>query len=268
MLVITCMNYVFYLCIFAIVGSLILSPEMRVYARDTEEVRVMKWNQLYGDQWPPQSMLNRESPMYTEMLNAREAEIMELTGADEKWENWLQHTQGRMVHNFTALGFEVVQTPPEVHSLLLEALNEGLNSWDSMATERNVDVIYHPEENIPKFYSIGELAHRVHETLLPYHEAWAGGIKLIPTSAYGLRLYRNGSSLVMHFDKVKTHVISSIVHISHEYDNDSIPWPLDIEGLDGKIYSLSLQPGQMAFYESSKCLHGRMSELRGKYYGK
>ena len=33
------------------------------------------------------------------------------------------------------------------------------------------------------------------------HEEWAGGMKLKPTSAYGVRLYQNGSSLVMHYDK-------------------------------------------------------------------
>ena len=32
-----------------------------------------------------------------------------------------------------------------------------------------------------------------------------GGIKLIPTSAYGVRLYQNGSSLMMHYDKVSSH---------------------------------------------------------------
>ena len=32
-----------------------------------------------------------------------------------------------------------------------------------------------------------------------------GGIKLIPTSAYGVRLYQNGSSLMMHYDKVLSH---------------------------------------------------------------
>lgn len=44
-----------------------------------------------------------------------------------------------------------------------------------------------------------------------------GGIKLKPTSAYGVRLYQNGSSLVMHYDKTHTHVISSIIHIGKRY---------------------------------------------------
>jgi hypothetical protein len=43
----------------------------------------------------------------------------------------------------------------------------------------------------------------VNRELVPYHEEWIGNdIKLRPTSAYGIRLYLNGSSLVMHYDKV------------------------------------------------------------------
>ena len=39
------------------------------------------------------------------------------------------------------------------------------------------------------------------------HEEWAGGMKLKPTSAYGVRLYQNGSSLVMHYDKAILYVL-------------------------------------------------------------
>lgn len=99
------------------------------------------------------------------------------------------------------------------------------------------------------------------------HEEWAGGIKLVPSSVYGVRLYQNGSTIVMHNDKTHSHVISSIVHIAHKYDNDSNPWPIFIEDHDGQLVSVSLEEGQMMFYESAKCLHGRMRQLRGKYYG-
>ena len=58
--------------------------------------------------------------------------------------------------------------------------------------------------------------------------------------------------------------VHSFVHIIHEGNN----WPIDIESHDtGELFSLELQPGQMLFYESAKCLHGRMSEFNGKYYG-
>mmetsp|Transcript_1149 Transcript_1149/g.1195 ORF Transcript_1149/g.1195 Transcript_1149/m.1195 type:complete len:144 (-) Transcript_1149:79-510(-) len=71
----------------------------------------------------------------------------------------------------------------------------------------------------------------------------------------------------MHNDKVDTHVISSILHIDHEYDSEEEPWEIQIEDNNGHLHSLPLERGQMLFYESSKALHGRMKKLKGKYYG-
>jgi hypothetical protein len=89
-------------------------------------------------------------------------------------------------------------------------------------------------------------------------------MELVPTSAYGVRLYQNSSSLVMHYDRVcydidicihsdgnpivlalqvETHVISSIVHLVH--DEDSEPWPIDIEDHNGVLHSVALQPSQV-----------------------
>ena len=62
-------------------------------------------------------------------------------------------------------------------------------------------------------------------------------------------------------------MISSIVHIAHEYDDDDEPWPIQIEDHNGRLHSISLAPGQMLFYESAKCLHGRMTKFKGRYYG-
>lgn len=54
---------------------------------------------------------------------------------------------------------------------------------------------------------------------------------------YGTRLYQDGASLVMHYDKIQTHVISSIIHIIHEYDDDDEPWPIQIEDHDGVLHT-------------------------------
>ncbi len=40
-------------------------------------------------------------------------------------------------------------------------------------------------------------------------------------------------------------MISSILHIGHEYDNDNEPWPIEIEGHDGKLKSVVLEAGQV-----------------------
>ena len=173
---------------------------------------------------------------------------------------------GRFLPPFTDVGFQVVQTPPHVHAKLKAAVDKAVAQWDSLPFEQGVsDSIYAFES--PKFVFLHDLAWEVIREMLPLHEAWAGGIKLRPTSAYGVRLYQNGSTIVMHNDKPQTHVISSIIHIAHQYDDDNQPWPIHIEDHDGNLHAVALEEGQMLFYESAKCLHGRMRTLKGKYYG-
>jgi len=79
-----------------------------------------------------------------------------------------------------------------------------------------------------------------------------------------MRVYRDGTNLNMHLDKVTTHIISSILHVGH--DDDMEPWPLVIEDFHGNTNEVHLEPGDMLFYESSKCLHGRPRKMKGGWY--
>lgn len=250
---------------FIIVAFVLVCSLRFIVGRPTESERVQLWHER-GNTWPPN--WQKESPAYAEAMRLREEELNnDIKGTDERWENYMQYTQSRMVQNFTEFGFKVVMAPPELHKKLYDAVKSAVSNWDNIDYEHEVDAIYHPEGMIPKFVHIGNLAREVHLALLPMHEEWAGGIKLRPTSAYGVRLYQNGSSLAMHCDKVESHVISSIFHIDHEYDNDDEPWPIEIEDTNGRLHAVALERGQMLHYESAKCLHGRMTSLKGKYYG-
>jgi len=157
-----------------------------------------------------------------------------------------------------------------VHEQLAAVVQAGVDRWDSLEAEDGVsDAIYNAQGLSPKMVPEEEnqaLWEYIHAELLPLHEEWAG-VRLFPTAIYGVRLYQNSSSLIMHVDKPHSHVISSIVHIAHEYDDDARPWPIEVEDTEGNLHSVNLEPGQMLFYESAKCVHGRMTELRGKYYG-
>ena len=235
-----------------------------IFSRPTEDERVELWYKN-GNKWPP--TWQEETPQMARVKAKQEEEIMSLTASDERWENWLQFTQGRLVPKFTTHGFELRPIPTEVFAKLRDATERGLDNWDQLRSEGNIDVILNNPGHDPKFIDIGSLSYEVLKDLQSIHEEWAGGIKLRGTSAYGVRMYQNGSSLVMHYDRVQTHVISSIVHIAHEYDNDDEPWPIQIEDHNGKLHSVNLEPGQMLFYGSSKCLHGRMKLFKGKYYG-
>ena len=63
---------------------------------------------------------------------------------------------------------------------------------------------------------------------------------------------------------MKTHIISCILHVDH--DAESEPWPLFIEDFQGNTNEVTLQSGDMLFYESSKCMHGRPRPFNGKWY--
>jgi hypothetical protein len=115
----------------------------------------------------------------------------------------------------------------------------------------------------PYFVNTG-LNRKVLNELKPFHEEWSG-VELKPSIAYGLRVYKNGSALTMHTDRIDTHVISSILHVDRDYGGAE-PWPIVIEGVDGVTAEVDLKPGQMLFYESAKCTHGRPRTFKGNWY--
>jgi len=228
--------------------------------RATEEERVQDWFDS-NNTWPPR--WQDESPAFREAMQRRETELMLLPGAEERWQNFMQYTQSRLVPRFTERGFEVIETPPHVHEKLKAVLERGIARWNSLGNEPQIDAVYTPLPS--KFIHLGRMQTEIADDLKALHEAWSG-MELEPTSTYGIRAYQNGSSLIMHHDKVHTHVISSIVHIGHEYYDDDRPWPIEIEDHNGHRHAVNLEAGQMLFYESAACLHGRRQIFYGKYY--
>ena len=171
----------------------------RLSARPSEEERVALWRQK--NTWPPN--WQPTSPKKLEQNRLREEEIMtQLIGADERWENWLQFTLSLLVPAFTKRGFEVVDTPEHVHQMLLDATQFEMEDFDGLPEEGKIDVIYTTGNKNPKFIPLGHVASKIINELKPMHEQWAGGLKLLPSSIYGVRFYQNGSSLVMHHDRV------------------------------------------------------------------
>lgn len=182
--------------IIAILSFLSLGGLHFVQGRPTEEERVRLWYEK-GNTWPPS--WQAEKATWREAMVKREEELQRLPGANERWENYMQFTQSRMVPRFTEKGFQLIQTPPEVQARLKAMLDKGLENFDGIRNEPQIDAVYTP---IPsKIIDLGAARWEILNQLKPLHEEWAG-LELIPTSAYGLRMYRNGSSLVMHYDKV------------------------------------------------------------------
>jgi hypothetical protein len=166
-------------------------------ARFTEEERVVYWKQHHT--WPP-SRYN-ESEGYLALQRSREEEIMQLTGGNERWENWMQFVQGPLCPKFTSRGFDVINVPKDIFQKLSDSVEKALEDFDNLPEESFIKGLY--GESRPKFIYLDELAYQILDELKSLHESWAGGIKLVGTSAYGVRMYTNGSSLLMHHDKVR-----------------------------------------------------------------
>merc|ERR1719402_798262 len=103
----------------------------------------------------------------------------------------------------------------------------------------------------------------IFKTLGPLVEKWSGGVKLNPTSVYGIRRYTNNSWMLGHVDKAESHIISVILNVAQDVDED---WPLYIKDHRGRGRQVLLQPGEMIYYESAKLVHSRQTPLRGRFY--
>ena len=135
----------------------------------------------------------------------RERDILQqIPGRDERWENYKLYTQGRLVRRFTEVGFKLLQTPVEMQAKLMAAVQKGLLNFDALPDEVQVPGAY---KKLPaKFLDAYDFVNEIHRDLTSMHEQWIGGeIKLKPTSIYGIRMNRNGSSLSMHYDRVSTY---------------------------------------------------------------
>ena len=109
---------------------------------------------------------------------------------------------------------------------------------------------------------VGALGEEVLAEMQALHEDWCGR-RLLPSAAYGIRVYGEGQTLRPHCDRVETHVISSIVHIAADVDE---PWPLSVQDATGRVHEVVLEPGQLLLYESAKLPHGRPQPLHGRSY--
>jgi len=163
----------------------------------------------------------------------------------------------RYTPSFTETGFQKVKTPSAVHRALRAAYDERL---DRHFTE-TADELHMPT-GVPDFIDIEDIKGYFHFALQSMHEEWSGQ-ELQPTAVYGLRVYREGQTLLPHTDTLETHVISSIVHIAHETNQ---PWPLWITDLQGNEHEVVLEEGEMLLYESARCPHARLVPLDGTAY--
>lgn len=108
----------------------------------------------------------------------------------------------------------------------------------------------------------GELRQEIHDVMKPLLEKWSGKA-LEPTYVYGIRVYHDQAVLKSHRDRVETHIISAIINVDQEVDED---WPLVIDDNYYRRHHIMLKPGEMIFYEGARLTHGRPIAFKGKSF--
>ncbi|CAB9526690.1 Ankyrin Repeat [Seminavis robusta] len=173
---------------------------------------------------------------------------------------WRRHN--RVKRTFSPLGFKKGRLPDDLfasmgafyynnrhHKVREEWTGNGVfvNWW-----EINCTFIQIPWEQ----------KYRWQERLRLLVEAWAG-LPVEQTVMYGLRQYEHGARLLTHVDREATHAVSLIVNVAQ--GNLTEPWPVEVNDHGDRLHEVVMEPGDVVYYESAKCLHGRNRPLMGQH---
>mmetsp|Transcript_11376 Transcript_11376/g.16920 ORF Transcript_11376/g.16920 Transcript_11376/m.16920 type:complete len:468 (-) Transcript_11376:74-1477(-) len=165
---------------------------------------------------------------------------------------------------FTEVGFKKIRVPDDVWDTIISYYRNNKNrpkieQWQKGNVYTNNIEAPSFMVNLPE---IGGLKPKVFGGLRPILEEWSG-VKLVPTSCYGIRAYTEGSWLSNHVDTRNTHAVSAIINIDQDVTE---PWPLMIFDHAGNSHNITMAPRDMVLYESAVCVHGRPTTLQGKFY--
>eukprot|EP00539_Tryblionella_compressa_P010447 CAMPEP_0178795572 /NCGR_PEP_ID=MMETSP0745-20121128/10191_1 /TAXON_ID=913974 /ORGANISM="Nitzschia punctata, Strain CCMP561" /LENGTH=403 /DNA_ID=CAMNT_0020453961 /DNA_START=5 /DNA_END=1216 /DNA_ORIENTATION=+ len=223
----------------------------------SEEERLMEFHRR-NFTWPPERFIP-ETPGWRKLFEHRLRQVAEIDDRADRFEGYAQTLSASVVQpNYTEWGFGLARAPESLMEDLRGGIREGVEQGPRL--EKYINAITEPR---PWFIDRPDLTKRVLNELHDYPEKWAG-FPLKAEMAYGFRLYRNQSRLHVHVDKAQTHVISFILHI--DSSEDAEPWPILIEDYHGNTHEVTLTSGDILFYESSKCFHGRPRPFNGTWY--
>ncbi len=104
---------------------------------------------------------------------------------------------------------------------------------------------------------------KLENTLKPIVEEWGATEVKDETVIYGIRRYLRGAWMAMHVDKLPTHILSAILQIDQDVDEE---WPLLVVDHKGRKEKIFLKSGEMLLYESAKVPHGRQIPFNGTFY--
>jgi hypothetical protein len=199
-----------------------------------------------------------DNPGWCKLMSDRLEQIGEIEEFTPRFEGFCHMTHAAMrTPDFTEHGLGLVKCPEPLLASLQAAVQEGLPT-----AEIEPDT-YIEGPLKPWLIRKPELIAQVLAEFQHVAEEWVG-IPLTPSKAYGFRVYRDGSQLLMHNDHLDTNVIGVLLHVASSADSE--PWPFFIEDLEGRTHEIVLTPGDILLYEAAKLLHGRPRPFKGTWH--
>ena len=170
----------------------------------------------------------------------------------------------RVKRTFTELGFNVGKVPDDLWTSLISYYNNNKEMYarEEWESKNAVHVNWWEVDA----FMIGmpwRLKKYWQSRLMELVERWTGS-KLENTDIYGMRRYEHGARLLTHVDREQTHATSMIINIAQGGIKE--PWSVEIYDFAGRLHEIVMEPGDIVYYESARCLHGRMMPLNGSYY--
>lgn len=172
---------------------------------------------------------------------------------------WLKHKNVK--RTFSSLGFAKGRLPDDVFANMgafyynnrHHAVNEEWQGKGFFVNWWETDV---------KFVSIPwDTKKQWARRLMELVSDWAG-VEVEETSMYGLRQYERGARLLSHVDRLPTHAVSLIVNIAQV--NLATPWPVEVFDHADRLHEITMEAGDIVYYESAKNLHSRNRPLTCK----
>uniref|UniRef100_A0A7S2HI77 Fe2OG dioxygenase domain-containing protein n=1 Tax=Helicotheca tamesis TaxID=374047 RepID=A0A7S2HI77_9STRA len=176
---------------------------------------------------------------------------------------WGRHKRVR--RSFSPLGFHIGRLPDDLWSSIQAYYYNNRNDrvleeWEKMGKGFFVNWW----EIDPLFVQIPWELRRVWQSRLrELVEGWAG-VELENTDIYGMRQYESGARLLSHVDREQTHAASLIINVAQ--GNLTSPWTIEVHDHADRLHEVVMKPGDIVYYESAKCLHGRNTPLQGGFY--
>ena len=167
------------------------------------------------------------------------------------------------VSNYTKLGFKKSTLPTELFKKITHFYQQNKTQMVDEYVPGDFIVSADKKSQSSVLVELPTaLRSEIHDSLKPILENWCGKT-LNPTYVYGIRVYQNQAQLKSHRDRIETHLISVIINVDQDVNED---WPLVIEDNYYRTHHVMLKPGEVIFYEGARLTHGRPIALNGNSF--